>query len=94
MALYRALDETLHREVAIKILNAELNDPKSHAVSCRSGDRRPSQSPRHATGLRAVPARRQWLMVMEFVRGETLERMVDRLARCRRNAPPISRCRR
>jgi len=26
--VYRALDETLHREVAIKILNAELNDPE------------------------------------------------------------------
>ena len=25
--VYRAMDETLHREVAIKVLNAELNDP-------------------------------------------------------------------
>ena len=26
--VYRAVDETLHREVAIKVLNAELNDPE------------------------------------------------------------------
>ena len=26
--VYRAIDETLHREVAIKVLNAELNDPE------------------------------------------------------------------
>ena len=25
--VYRAIDETLHREVAIKVLNTELNDP-------------------------------------------------------------------
>ena len=26
--VYRAIDETLHRDVAIKVLNAELNDPE------------------------------------------------------------------
>ena len=26
--VYRAVDETLHRDVAIKVLNAELNDPE------------------------------------------------------------------
>ena len=26
--VYRAVDEILHREVAIKVLNSELNDPE------------------------------------------------------------------
>ena len=38
--VYRAIDETLHREVAIKVLNAELNDPGSRqAVPRRSRSR-------------------------------------------------------
>jgi len=78
--VYRALDETLHREVAIKILNAELNDPevarrfRAEAVTVA----RLSHSG-IATVYELFQHDGQWLMVMEFVRGETLERMVDRL---------------
>ena len=57
--VYRAVDETLHREVAIKVLNAELNDPGSRPpLPRRSRHRRASQSSRHRHHLRARPARR------------------------------------
>jgi eukaryotic-like serine/threonine-protein kinase len=78
--VYRALDETLHREVAIKILNAELNDPevarrfRAEAVTVAR-----LNHPGIATVYELFQHDGQWLMVMEFVRGETLERMVERL---------------
>ena len=34
--VYRAVDETLHREVAIKVLNAELNDPEDQTARFRA----------------------------------------------------------
>ncbi len=57
--VYRAIDETLHREVAIKVLNAELNDPavarrfRAEAVTVAR-----LNHPGHRHHLRAVPARR------------------------------------
>jgi serine/threonine protein kinase len=78
--VYRALDETLHREVAIKILNAELNDPevarrfRAEAVTVAR-----LNHPGIATIFELFQHDGQWMMVMEFVRGETLERMVERL---------------
>jgi serine/threonine-protein kinase len=78
--VYRAIDETLHREVAIKVLNAELNDPevakrfRAEAITVAR-----LSHPGIATIYELFQHEGQWLMVMEFVRGETLEGMVSRL---------------
>jgi eukaryotic-like serine/threonine-protein kinase len=78
--VYRAVDETLHREVAIKVLNAELNDPevakrfRAEAITVAR-----LSHPGIATIYELFQYDGQWLMVMEFVRGETLDRMVERL---------------
>ena len=78
--VYRAVDETLHREVAIKVLNAELNDPevakrfRAEAITVAR-----LSHPGIATIYELFQHDGQWLMVMEFVRGETLDRMVERL---------------
>ena len=78
--VYRAVDETLHREVAIKALNAELNDPevakrfRSEAITVAR-----LSHPGIATIYELFEHEGQWLMVMEFVRGETLENMVTRM---------------
>lgn len=78
--VYRAVDGTLHRDVAIKVLNAELNDPevarrfRAEAVIVAR-----LNHPGIATIYELVQHDGQWLMVMEFVRGETIERMAGRL---------------
>ena len=78
--VFRALDDTLNREVAIKILNAELNDPevarrfRAEAVTVAR-----LNHPGIATIFELFQHEGQWMMVMEFVRGETLEHMVERL---------------
>ena len=78
--VYQAMDETLHREVAIKVLNAELNDPevakrfRAEAITVAR-----LSHPGIATIYELFQHEGQWLMVMEFVRGETLERMVERM---------------
>src|SRR5262245_51050661 len=77
--VYRAVDETLHREVAIKVLRAELSDPevakrfRAEAITVAR-----LSHPGIATIYELFQHEGQWLMVMEFVRGETLERMVER----------------
>jgi serine/threonine-protein kinase len=78
--VYRAIDETLHREVAIKVLNAELNDPevakrfRAEAITVAR-----LSHPGIATIYELFQHEGQWLMVMEFVRGETIEHMVERM---------------
>lgn len=78
--VYRAIDETLHREVAIKVLNAELNDPevarrfRAEAITVAR-----LSHPGIATIYELFEHEGQWLMVMEFVRGETLEKLAERL---------------
>ena len=78
--VYRATDETLHREVAIKVLNAELNDPeiakrfRAEAITVAR-----LNHPGIATIYELFQHDGQWLMVMEFVRGETLEHLVERM---------------
>jgi serine/threonine-protein kinase len=77
--VYRAIDETLHREVAIKVLNAELNDDavarrfRAEAVTVAR-----LNHPGIATVYELFQHEGEWLMVMEFVRGETLEQLVAR----------------
>lgn len=78
--VYRAMDEMLHRDVAIKVLNAELNDPevakrfRAEAITVAR-----LSHPGIATIYELFEHDGQWLMVMEFVRGETLENMVARM---------------
>jgi len=78
--VYRAMDEMLHRDVAIKVLNAELNDPevakrfRAEAITVAR-----LSHPGIATIYELFEYEGQWLMVMEFVRGETLENMVARM---------------
>ncbi len=75
--VYAAIDETLHRDVAIKVLNAGLNDPtvarrfRAEAVTVAR-----LNHPGIATIYELVQHDGQWLMVMEFVRGDTLEQAV------------------
>src|SRR5262245_66612405 len=77
--VYRAVDETLHREVAIKVPNAELNDPgigrrfRAEAVAIAR-----LNHPGIATIYELVQHEGQWLMVIEFVRGVTLESLVEK----------------
>src|ERR1044072_5574200 len=79
-AVYRAMHEMLHRDVAIKVLNAELNDPevakrfRAEAITVAR-----LSHPGIATIYELFEHEGQWLMVMEFVRGETLENMIARL---------------
>src|SRR6186713_251556 len=77
--VYRALDETLHREVAIKVLNADLND---EAVAKRFRAEAVTVARLNHPGIAVVyelfQHDGQWLMVMEFLRGETLEALVSR----------------
>ncbi|HEX5069118.1 MAG TPA: protein kinase [Vicinamibacterales bacterium] len=78
--VYRAMDEMLHRDVAIKVLNAELNDPevakrfRAEAITVAR-----LSHPGIATIYELFEHEGQWLMVMEFVRGETLENMIVRM---------------
>ena len=89
--VYRAVDETLHREVAIKVLNTELNDPsvarrfRAEAVTVAR-----LNHPGIATIYELFQHDGQWLMVMEFVRGETLEHLSRARARCRSSRRPTS----
>src|SRR6187402_2880923 len=75
--VYRAVDETLHRDVALKILNAELNDPgvgrrfRAEAVAIAR-----LNHPGIATIFELFNHDGQWLMAIEFVRGQTLEDLV------------------
>jgi serine/threonine protein kinase len=77
--VYRAVDETLRREVAIKVLNSDLNDPE---VAKRFRAEAITVARLNHTGIATVyelfEHEGQWLMVMEFVRGETLERLIER----------------
>jgi serine/threonine protein kinase len=85
--VYRAMDETLHREVAVKVLNTDLNDPtvarrfRAEAVTVAR-----LNHPGIATIYELLQHDGQWLMVMEFLRGETLEALV-----ARNGALPIDR---
>jgi serine/threonine-protein kinase len=75
--VYRAVDETLHREVAIKVLNAELDDPdvarrfRTEAITVAR-----LSHPGIATIYELFEQDGRLLMVMEFVRGRTLEQRV------------------
>src|SRR4029450_5965942 len=85
--VYRALDETLHRDVALKILNTDLNDPsvrrRFHAEAVAIAR---LNHPGIATIFELFEDDGRWLMAMEFVRGENLEDFVTRAG-----AAPVDR---
>jgi serine/threonine-protein kinase len=78
--VYKALDETLDREVAIKVLNPDLGDAellkrfRAEAVSLAR-----LNHPGIATIYELHRHEDDLLMVMEFVRGETLQTLSERL---------------
>ena len=78
--VYKALDETLDREVAIKVLNPELGDAevlkrfRAEAVSLAR-----LNHPGIATIYELHRQGDDLLMVMEYVRGETLQTLSERL---------------
>jgi serine/threonine-protein kinase len=77
--VYRAEDKSLHRDVAIKVLNADLNDPaagrrfRAEAIAVAR-----LNHPGIAKVYDLFEHDGQWLMAMEFVKGETLESLVGR----------------
>jgi len=87
--VYKAVDETLGREVAIKCLNPDLGDPevlkrfRAEAVTLAR-----LNHPSIATLFELTEHEGELLMVMEFVRGETFDKVslrsgpmpVDRVA--------------
>ena len=78
--VYKAVDETLDREVAIKVLNPDLTDAdvlkrfRAEAVTLAR-----LNHPGIATIYELHHQQDDLLMVMEFVRGETFHDLSDRL---------------
>ena len=88
--VYKAIDETLEREVAIKVLNPELND--SELMKHFQAEATTLARLHHsdiATIHEFQRADSDLLMVTELVHGETLEQLADRCGRCRRSGPRI-----
>jgi predicted Ser/Thr protein kinase len=79
--VYKAVDETLNREVAIKILNPDLaNTDIMKRFRREATTLARLNHPEIATIYEVVRSDTDLLMVMEFVRGETLDRLAERLA--------------
>jgi serine/threonine protein kinase len=77
--VYRACDKSLHRDVAIKTLNPDLNDPaagrrfRAEAIAVAR-----LNHPGIAKVYDLFEHDGQWLMAMEFVQGENIESLVAR----------------
>src|ERR1700687_3050784 len=79
--VYKAVDETLDREVAIKILNPELADTEiMNRFRAEATTLAKLNHPEIATIYELFRSDTDLLMVMEFVRGETLDKLSERLA--------------
>jgi serine/threonine-protein kinase len=79
--VYRAVDETLDREVAIKVLNPELADTKiMRRFRTEATTLAKLNHPDIATIYEFFRSEDDVLLVMELVRGETLEHICVRLA--------------
>jgi serine/threonine protein kinase len=74
--VYRAVDETLDREVAIKLFDPDLNDLERFRTEATTIAR--FNHPGIATVYELVQDE-HWMMVMEFIPGETLEQLLDRV---------------
>jgi serine/threonine-protein kinase len=78
--VYKAVDETLDRDVAIKILNPELVDTEvMKRFRTEATTLAKLNHPEIATIYELFRSETDLLMVMEFVRGETLDKLSDRL---------------
>src|SRR2546428_9377324 len=78
--VYKALDETLNREVAIKILNPDLADTEiMKRFRAEATTLAKLNHPEIATIYELFRSETDLLMVMEFVKGETLDKLSDRL---------------
>ena len=78
--VYRAVDASLDREVAIKVLNPDFASPdiiKRFRAEATTLAR--LNHPDIATIHELLPSGTDLLMVMELVRGETLDRLLERL---------------
>jgi protein kinase-like protein len=77
--VYKAIDETLEREVAIKVLNPELNDSElMKHFQAEATTLARLHHPDIATIHEFQRADSDLLMVTELVHGETLEQLADR----------------
>jgi len=78
--VYRAIDETLHREVAIKTLNPDLaNTEVMKRFRAEATILAKLNHPHIATIYELFRSENDLLMVMELVRGETLDRLAQRV---------------
>jgi len=78
--VYKAVDETLHRDVAIKTLNPDLaNSEVMTRFRAEATILARLNHPQIATIFELFRDDSDLLMVMEFVRGETLDRFSERL---------------
>lgn len=78
--VYRAVDETLHRDVAIKTLDPELaNTEVMNRFRAEATILARLNHPHIATIYELFKAERELLMVMELVRGEALDKLSERL---------------
>jgi len=84
--VYRAVDETLDREVAIKFLHSKRADPRViKRLRTEATTLARLNHPEIATVYELFEADNALLLVMELVRGETLESICDRM----QALPPI-----
>jgi eukaryotic-like serine/threonine-protein kinase len=78
--VYRAVDETLDREVAIKMLNGDLLSPESlQRFRAEAVTLARLNHPRIASIHELAREGHDLLMVMEYIAGETCEKMMARL---------------
>src|SRR3954469_18380331 len=78
--VYKAVDETLDREVAIKVLNPDVADTKIMTrFRAEATALARLNHPEIATIYELFRSETDLLMVMEFVRGETLDKISNRL---------------
>jgi serine/threonine-protein kinase len=78
--VYKAVDETLGRDVAVKTLNPDLaNTEVMNRFRAEATILAKLNHPQIATIFELLQSENDLLMVMEFVRGETLDKLVERL---------------
>ena len=77
-AVYRAMDTVLEREVALKIIGPDVDDPEKRFRAEAIAIARLSH-PGLASVYELFEHDGRWIMVMELVRGETVEQIVDRV---------------
>jgi len=75
-SVYRAIDETLGRDVAVKVLNTSMEDSTARLRAEAAALARLSH-PGIATVYELVEDESHIVMVMELVRGQTLQHIVD-----------------